>query len=129
MFCSNFKFYSILFHFVAYSTTTCQDLHSLFINVNSTNLYVAAYSNPNFTNTTTDWLPVITCTSAVGLPSSYSCTNGLTVNLTSTAVCYIRLDIQIAYTNIGSIINPQAVLSAVIFHYQWVVRKNLFILI
>jgi hypothetical protein len=108
------------------STRTCPDLHALFMKVGVTNLYVAAYSNPNFANASTDWLPVITCTSAVGTPSSRQCQNGLLLTLNTNGLCYIRLDIQIAYTYIGSVLNPQAVLSAVIFNYKRFVWKNLF---
>jgi hypothetical protein len=42
------------------------------------------------------------------------------------SLCYVKLDIQIAYTNIGSIYNPQPVLSAVIFNYQGIVSKPLY---
>ncbi len=106
------------------TASTCPDLHTLFMPVQATNLYVAAYSNPNYANASTDWLPVITCTSEAGSPDSRLCQLGLLVNLLSTGVCYIRLDIQVAYTNIGTVMNPQPVLSAVIFHYQRIVRIN-----
>ena len=124
----NFVGSSSLYIFILFlnsvASSTCPDLHTLFMNVQATNLYVAAYSNPSFSNASTDWLPVITCTSELGSPASALCQLGLLVNLLSTGVCYVRLDIQIAYTNIGTIENPQAVLSAVIFNYQRIVRIN-----
>ena len=94
------------------------------MSTNSSSLYVAAYSNSDPTNITTDWLPVISCTSEIGSPNVRTCGNGILSNTTGTT-CYIKLDIQIAYTNIGSVDNPQSVLSAVIFHYQGVVSENL----
>ena len=92
--------------------------------VNSANLYVAAYSSADQLNITTDWLPVISCTSSIDSSNSPVCRNGI-LNTTSSDRCYTKLDIQIAYTNIGSINNPQSILSAVIFHYQGV-NKDIF---
>ena len=84
---------------------------------NSTNLYVAAYSNSNPLNISNDWLPVISCTSQIGSSNTDGCQIGV-LNSSTNSLCYVKLDIQIAYTNIGSIYNPQPVLSAVIFNYQ-----------
>ncbi len=86
---------------------------------------MAAYSNSDPTNITSDWLPVQSCTSTTGSPNQYVCGPGILINTTSDSLCYFRLDIQIAYTKIGSIDNPQSVLSAVIFHYQRLVSKKL----
>lgn len=93
--------------------------------LNISNLYVAAYSNSDPSNITRDWLPVIVCTSTIGSSNTPNCRD-VNINTASTTACYIRLDIQIAYTNIGSIFNPQPVLSAVIYHYQSLVSENLF---
>lgn len=110
-------------YIISVTPLTCPDLNYLFMPINASNLYVAAYSNSNPSNSSSDWLPVISCTSTIGSSSSPTCSNG--INVISSTSCYIKLDIQIAYTNIGSIFNPQPVLSAVIFHYQAVVSENL----
>jgi hypothetical protein len=89
-------------------------------------LYVAAYADSNPSNITSDWLPVISCTYEIGSTNTGQCSDGFLQNQSTADSCYIRLDIQIAYTNIGSVLNPQPVLSAVIFHYQRLVSKNLF---
>jgi hypothetical protein len=106
------------------STTACpvKDLQSTALSTASA-IYVAAYGNSNPFNVTSDWLPVISCTSEIGIPNNRECQMGNII--TSLAgVCYVRLDIQIAYTKIGSVLNPQPVLSAVIFHYQKIVSSQ-----
>jgi hypothetical protein len=110
----------------ATSTTNCSGLPTLYIPNNSRNLYVAAYSNPNQMNTSSDWLPVIFCASTIGTPTQYQCNNDIITNSLFNQLCFIKLDIQIDYTNIGSIFNPQPVLSAVIFNYQGIVSEKLF---
>ncbi len=86
---------------------------------------MAAYGNPDPSNITGYWLPVTLCTSEIGSNSQPVCQTG-SVPSPSAAQCYIRLDIQIAYANIGSVTNPQPILGAVIFHYQRVVSKKVF---
>lgn len=81
--------------------------------------YVAAYSISDPGNITNDWLPIISCTSAIGSPDSVECVVG-SLSLRANDLCYVRLDIQIAYTKIGSYLNPQSILTAVIFNYQTV---------
>ncbi|CAF3424274.1 unnamed protein product [Rotaria sp. Silwood1] len=103
---------------VSTTQTTCPNLYDLLMPINSTNLYVAAYSNSDQFNITTDWLPVISCVSEIGSPSNRLCQNGIKISPSVNGLCDVKLDIQIAYTKIGSISNPQSVLSAVIFHYQ-----------
>jgi hypothetical protein len=92
---------------------------------NATNLYVGAYSNSNPADIYTDWLPVISCTFTIGSNQTAGCYNS-TLNSSPNGLCYVKLDIQIAYTNIGSIYNPQPVLSAVIFNYQGFVSEHLY---
>ncbi|CAF2628030.1 unnamed protein product [Rotaria sp. Silwood2] len=122
----------ILFFFVfffEYSVpsvpTNCSDLYKLLIPIDSIDLYVAAYSNPDATNITRDWLPAISCTSEIGSPNIRQCQNGIKVYSNSDGSCHVKLDIQIAYTKIGSISNPQSLLSAVIFHYQTISSTSL----
>ncbi|CAF3594574.1 unnamed protein product [Rotaria sordida] len=105
--------------------TTCPNIYDILMPINATNLYVAAYSNPNMSNNTNDWLRVISCISAIGSPNIFQCQNGIKLYSSSDVVCYVKLDIQIAYTKIGSISNPQFVLSAVIFHYQTITTNLL----
>lgn len=95
----------------------------------SASLYVAAYSNPNRTSITTDWLPVKSCTSEIGKPSNYLCSDTIRQFSSSDTLCYTKLDIQISYTNIGTLSNPQHILSAVIFHFQGQVSENLSIIV
>ena len=106
------------------SPTACPvtDLQSTALSTASAT-YVAAYGNSNPSNVTSDWLPVISCTSEVGIPNNRECQMGNIINPPA-GVCYVRLDIQIAYTKIGSVLNPQSVLSAVIFHYQKMVSSQ-----
>lgn len=82
------------------------------------NLYVAAYGNPNPSNITGYWLPVQFCTSEIGSSVDPVCSESSSILNTVTSECYIRLDIQIIYANIGSVTNPQPILGAVVFHYQ-----------
>ncbi|CAF0912527.1 unnamed protein product [Rotaria sordida] len=105
--------------------TTCPNIYDILMPINATNLYVAAYSNPNMSNSTNDWLRVISCISGIGSPNIFQCQNGIKLYSSSDVVCYVKLDIQIAYTKIGSISNPQFVLSAVIFHYQTITTNLL----
>ncbi|CAF1016244.1 unnamed protein product [Adineta steineri] len=101
------------------SSTSCSNSFQLLMPYNSASLYVAAYSNSNPFNVSIDWLPVTSCTyTTQGDANTANCITGILLNTTSATSCYSRLDIQIAYTNIGSVFNPQPVLSAVIFHYQ-----------
>ncbi len=125
------KYADVKYGFISFSVyslnsaTTCPDLHTLFIQTNSNNLYVAAYSDSNPSNITSDWLPVISYTSYTTSTTSTGDQNGILTSTATSAACYIKLDIQIAYTNIGSVLNPQPVLSAVIFNYQGIVSENL----
>ncbi len=96
---------------------------NIFVPYTSTNLYVAAYGDPDPSNVTGYWLPVTFCTSVIGSTSGSVCQTG-SVPSTSTGQCYIRLDIQIAFANIGSVTNPQPILGAVVFHYQSIVSKK-----
>ncbi|CAM2708025.1 unnamed protein product [Rotaria socialis] len=112
-----------------YSTTTTgtcpTGLYFLLMPVTLRSLYVAAYNYSNPTNVTTDWLPVISCTSEIGSPNTVQCQDGILLDGDSPTQCYVKLDIQIAYTNIGSFYNPQHTLSAVIFNYQSVPSSSL----
>ncbi|CAF0833717.1 unnamed protein product [Adineta ricciae] len=99
-------------------SSTCPNSFDLFPATGSLDLYVAAYSDSDTNNVTSDWLPVIYYTSQLGSPNIRLFGKGI-LNSTSSGSCYSRLDIQIAYTNIGYLSNPQSVLSAVIFHYQY----------
>ncbi|CAF3921682.1 unnamed protein product [Rotaria magnacalcarata] len=112
-----------------YRTTTSgtcpTNLYTLLMPVTLRSLYVAAYNYSDPTNITTDWLPVVSCTSQIGSPNTVQCQNGILLSGDSPTQCYVKLDIQIAYTNIGSFNNPQPTLSAVIFHYQSVSSSSL----
>ncbi len=91
----------------------------------SSNLYVSAYGNPDPSNITGYWLPVTFCTSEIGSSAAPVCQTG-SAPISSAGQCYNRLDIQIAYANIGSVTNPQPILGAVIFYYQRVVSEKFF---
>jgi len=84
---------------------------------------VAAYGNPDPTNITGYWLPVTFCASEIGSANEPVCSN-VSVPSPSAGQCYTRLDIQIAFANIGSVTNAQPILGAVIFHYQSTVSKK-----
>jgi hypothetical protein len=84
---------------------------------------VAAYGNSDASNIADHWLPVTFCTSEIGSSNEAVCQTS-SVPSPSAGQCYNRLDIQIAYANIGSVTNPQHILGAVIFHYQRVVSKT-----
>ena len=98
-------------------SSSCASTTNFLLPIDSTNLVVAAYANSAASNLTRDWLPVILCTSEIGKINTRNCRVNNISSATSSN-CYTRLDIQIAYTSIGSIYNPQHILSAVIFHYQ-----------
>ncbi|CAF1180887.1 unnamed protein product [Adineta steineri] len=83
----------------------------------SFNISIAARGNSDPSNLSDDWLPIIFCTSQIGSSSGAVCQNGSMPSISSSS-CYTRLDIQIAYANIGAVTNPQPILGAVIFHYQ-----------
>ena len=85
---------------------------------------VAAFANASPSSGLVNWLPVTYCTSEVGSSAEAVCTQG-SVTAPSTGQCYNRLDIQIAYANIGSVGNPQPILGAIILHYQRIVRRKL----
>jgi hypothetical protein len=89
--------------------------------VSSSALYVAVYGNSDPSNITGNWLQAMSCTSEIGSSDVPVCQTGFLPSSPSSDQCYIRLDIQIAYANIGSVTNPQPVLGAVVFHYQRVV--------
>ncbi|CAF1117493.1 unnamed protein product [Rotaria sordida] len=97
------------------------NLPNIFMPFNSFNLYVAAYGNANPLNISGYWLPVTYCIFEIGSSNEPVCQQG-SIPSSSTNQCYIRLDIQIAYANIGSVTNPQPILGAVVFHYQSVTR-------
>ena len=105
------------------SATTASDTLGILTPLGLTNISVGAYRNSDPFNATRDWLPVIVCKSQIGSPSTSTCRE---VNIYTDSNYYVRLDIQIAYTAIGSILNPQYVLSAVIYHYQYLVGAALF---
>ncbi|CAF4358472.1 unnamed protein product [Rotaria sp. Silwood2] len=88
---------------------------------NSFNLYVAVDGNPNPSNISGYWLPVTYCIFEIGSSNEPVCQQGSIPN-PSIDQCYTRLDIQIAYANIGSVTNPQPILGAVVFHYQSVAK-------
>jgi hypothetical protein len=90
---------------------------------NPTNLYVAAYGDPDPSNITGYWLPVIYCTSEIGSSSQPVCQTGSGPTPSATQ-CYTRLDVQIAYANIGAVTNPQPILGAVVFHFQRIVSEK-----
>lgn len=110
-----------LFFLSSPSTTTACASATLPLLTDFYNLagYFAAYSVYDPANITSDWLPIISCTSAIGSPDSAECVTG-SPSIRTTDLCYVRLDIQIAFTKIGSYLNPQSILSAVIFNYQTV---------
>ena len=81
---------------------------------------MAAAGSSDTSNIGNAWLPVITCTSEIGSSDAPVCQSGSLPTLTTQ--CYVRLDIQIAYANIGAVANAQPVLGAVIFNYQRLVR-------
>lgn len=99
---------------------SCPNTNYFILPTNSTSAYVAAYIDSNPSNVTTDWLPVISCPSAIGSSDGVRCVLNPISN-DSSGNCIVKLDIQISYTNIGSVLNPQHVLSAVIFNYQTLV--------
>ncbi|CAF3636143.1 unnamed protein product [Rotaria sp. Silwood1] len=96
------------------------NLPNIFMPFNSFNLFVAANGNPNSSNIS-NWLPVTYCIFEIGSSNEPVCQQGSIPN-SSTDQCYIRLDIQIAYANIGAVTNPQPILGAVVFHYQSVTK-------
>jgi hypothetical protein len=100
---------------------------NIFVPFSSVNVFVAAYGNPDPANITGYWLPVTYCTSEIGSSNAPVCQQG-SVPTPSSNQCYIRLDIQIAYANVGSVTNPQPVLGAVVFHYQRVVSEKFWII-
>ncbi len=102
---------------------TITNLTNILLPFSSPNLYVSAYGNPDPSNITGYWLPVTFCTSEIGSSAAAVCQTGSVPN-SSASECYNRLDIQIAYANIGSVTNPQPILGAVIFHYQRVVSEK-----
>lgn len=88
---------------------------------NLTTLEVAAGGNIDPANTIgSNWLTVTHCTSEIGSSDEPVCQSG-SVPDPSPSQCYIRLDIQVVYANIGSVINPQPIIGSVVFHYQRVV--------
>ena len=105
------------------SDASCTGMLATLSPIDPTNLRVAAYGNSSVSNSTRDWLPIRICISEIGSTNRPPCNDINTV--APTTGCYSRLDIQIAYTNIGSIQNPQPVLSGVIFHYQLLVSRSL----
>ncbi|CAF1309533.1 unnamed protein product [Didymodactylos carnosus] len=93
--------------------STCQ----LALSINASEQFViGAYGNSSVDNAN-DWLPVFYCTSSEGQTENPVCDTGYQPP-NPNSPCITRLDIQIAYANIGSITNPQPVLGAVVFHYQ-----------
>ncbi|UJR14175.1 hypothetical protein I4U23_001170 [Adineta vaga] len=76
--------------------------------IDSTTFRVASYGNSDPSDIST---PNAVCQQG-SIPS------------TTSDQCYNRLDIQIAYANIGSVDNPQPILGAVIFHYQRITLTN-----
>ena len=108
-------------------STTCPsrtDLQTIFGLASVTDLYMGVYGNADPSNVTGHWVRVTSCTSEIGSSSPPDCQPGFLPNPSATQ-CYMRLDIQIAYANIGSVTNPQPVLGAVVFHYQRTVRDSL----
>ncbi|CAF4501655.1 unnamed protein product [Rotaria socialis] len=93
------------------------ELSSIFLSFTSFNIYVAAYGNSDPSNITGNWLPVTYCVYDIGSSNEPVCLSGSRPDPSGNE-CYTRMDIQIAYANIGSVSNPQPILGAVIFHYQ-----------
>ena len=116
-----FEFFLSLYH--SFSSPT--DLPNILTPLSVTNVSIGAYANSDPTNSTFDWLPIIVCTSQIGGSNTPNC-RGVIISPTASGPCYVRLDIQIAYTNIGSVFNPQHVLSAVIYYYQYLVSESCF---
>jgi hypothetical protein len=102
---------------VAHPATCARTTIDVLTPQNTRALYVAAYRNADPSNVTQDWLPIFSCTSELGSSNTDGCTTGALV-LRAGDQCYERLDIQIMFTKIGSLSEPQSILSAVIFHYQ-----------
>ena len=111
------------FYSLTGSTDVATDTLAQLAPFRTTATYIAAYSISDVANITTDWLPVISCTSDIGSPSAAVCIAGAFQPAT-TQNAYLRLDIQIEYTKIGSLANPQSVLSGVIFNYQSIVSDH-----
>lgn len=84
---------------------------------NFINLNVAGKGSSDPTNTSDSWLPITYCTSQIGSTSGLVCQTN-SVPSSSSGQCYIRLDVQIAFANFGSVTNPQPILGAVVYHFQ-----------
>ena len=98
------------------------DLPNIFMPFNSFDLFVAANGSFDPSSITDNWLRVTYCTYEIGSSNEPQC--GQSVSSVSEDQCYIRLDIQIAYANIGAINNAQPILGAVAFHYQRIVSEH-----
>ena len=109
------------------SSATCPttaELGTNFLGTILTNIYIGTYGNSDVANFNSDqWKQVTTCTSEIGSSDVPVCQTGLVPTVTANQ-CYVRLDIQIAYANIGAVANPQSVIGAVVFHYQRIVSKK-----
>lgn len=88
------------------------------------NFRVGAFANADPSDASTNWLPVTYCTSEAGSSAEAVCQRGAVV-APSTTQCYNRLDIQIAYANIGSVGNPQPIIGAIVLHYRRIVSLSL----
>lgn len=109
--------------FLTNSNNACPnitDSSSIFTPYTLSDLYVAAYGNPNPSNITGYWLRVQFCVSQIGSSTAPTCSNTSVPNISSVQ-CYTRQDIQITYANVGSVTNPQPILGAVVFYYQGLV--------
>ena len=106
------------------SSSPCLSASNLQANLNSSspaNLYFGIYGNSDL-NTPSQWLQVTVCTSEIGSSAAPICQTGAVPDQANQ--CYVRLDIQVAYANIGEVSNPQPVLGAVVLHYQSIVSTD-----
>lgn len=82
---------------------------------NVPNLYASIYGNPDVMSD--PWQRPSFCTSTTGSTESATCSKD-SIPSPATSQCFTRVDIQIIYANLGSVTNPQAILSSVIYHFQ-----------
>ncbi|CAF1491043.1 unnamed protein product [Adineta ricciae] len=93
------------------------DVTNVLMPINATTLRIAASGSPDSSTISSPWLSVTYCVSETGSTADAVCQQN-SIPTWTTGQCYDRVDIQIAYANVGSVSNPQPIIGAVVFHYQ-----------
>ena len=93
------------------------DVTNVLMPINATALRIAASGSPDSSTISSPWLSVTYCASETGSTGNAVCQQN-SIPTWTIGQCYDRVDIQIAYANIGSVSNPQPIIGAVVFHYQ-----------